>query len=145
MRLSANFTLAELTVSQTAARHGFDNTPPPEVVANLKRLAGTLQQVRSLLGNKPILVSSAYRSQKVNALVGGSRNSDHMRGLAADFISPSYGTPDEIIKAIVASDIPYKQVIREFDRWVHFAIPQEGEAPRRQALIIDRSGSRAFV
>jgi zinc D-Ala-D-Ala carboxypeptidase len=68
-----------------------------------------------------------------------------MRGLAADFISPSYGTPDEIIKAIVASNIPYKQVIREFDRWVHFAIPQEGEAPRRQALIIDRSGSRAYV
>jgi len=145
MRLSANFTLAELTVSQTAARHGFDNAPPPEVIVNLKRLAVTLQQVRSLLENKPILVSSGYRSKKVNTLVGGSSNSDHMRGLAADFISPSYGTPDEIIRAIVASDIPYKQVIREFDRWVHLSIPEKGEASRRQALIIDRSGPRAFV
>lgn len=145
MRLSANFTLAELTVSQTAARRGLNNAPPPEAIVNLKRLAVTLQQVRSLLGNKPILVSSGYRGPEVNALVGGSPNSDHMRGLAADFISPSYGTPDEIIKAIVASDIPYKQVIREFDRWVHFSIPEKGEAPRRQALIIDRSGPRAFV
>lgn len=145
MRLSPNFTLAELTVSQTAARRGLSNDPPPLVLENLKRLAAALQQVRSLLGNKPILVSSAYRAPEVNALVGGSQNSDHMRGLAADFVSPSYGTPDEIIKAIVDSDISYKQVIREFDRWVHFAIPQVGEAPRKQALIIDRSGTRAYT
>lgn len=145
MRLSANFTLAELTVSEIAARRGLDNSPPPEIIENLKRLADALQQVRSLLGNKAILVSSGYRSPEVNAAVGGSTRSDHCQGLAADFIAPSFGTPDEIIKAIVASDIPYKQVIREFDRWVHFAIPEQGEAPRKQALIIDTTGTRNYA
>ena len=145
MRLSPNFTLAELTVSETAARRGLDNSPPPEIIENLKRLADALQQVRRLLDNKAILISSGYRSHEVNAAVGGSARSDHCKGLAADFISPSYGSPDYIIKAIVASDIPYKQVIREFDRWVHFSIPDKDEAPRRQALIIDRSGARSYA
>jgi len=145
VRLSPNFTLAELTVSETAARRGLDNSPPPEIIENLKRLADALQQVRSLLGNKAILVSSGYRSLAVNLAVGGSKNSDHTKGLAADFICPSYGSPDEIIKAIVASDIPYKQVIREFDRWVHFSISDQGEAPRKQALIIDRTGTRNYA
>ena len=145
MRLSPNFTLAELTASETAARRGIDNSPPPEIIENLKRLAQSLQSVRSLLGNKAILVSSGYRSPELNVVVGGSKNSDHCKGLAADFICPSYGSPDDVIKAIVASDIPYKQVIREFDRWVHFSIPQEREEPRRQALIIDRTGTRNYA
>ena len=145
MRLSSNFTLAELTVSETAARRGIDNTPDNTTIENLRRLAAALQQVRSLLGNKAILVSSGYRSPEVNVAVGGSKNSDHCKGLAADFISPSYGSPDDVIKAIVASDIPYKQVIREFDRWVHFSIPDENEEPRRQALVIDRNGTRNYA
>jgi zinc D-Ala-D-Ala carboxypeptidase len=144
MRLSPNFTLAELTVSETAARRGIDNTPTVEIIENLKRLADALQEVRRLLGNKAILVSSGYRSPELNVAVGGSKNSDHCKGLAADFIAPSFGSPDDVIKAIVASDIPYKQVIREFDRWVHFAIPEQGEQPRKQALIIDRTGTRAY-
>jgi zinc D-Ala-D-Ala carboxypeptidase len=144
VRLSPNFTLAELTVSETAARRGIDNTPPPEIIENLKRLAEALQEVRRLLGNKAILVSSGYRSPELNVAVGGSKNSDHCKGLAADFIAPSFGSPDDVIKAVVASDIPYKQVIREFDRWVHFAIPEQGEQPRKQALIIDRTGTRAY-
>jgi zinc D-Ala-D-Ala carboxypeptidase len=144
VRLSPNFTLAELTVSETAARRGIDNTPTVEIIENLKRLAEALQEVRRLLGNKAILVSSGYRSPELNVAVGGSKNSDHCKGLAADFIAPSFGSPDDVIKAIVASDIPYKQVIREFDRWVHFAIPEQGEQPRKQALIIDRTGTRAY-
>jgi zinc D-Ala-D-Ala carboxypeptidase len=145
MRLSPNFTLAELTVSETAARRGIDNTPTVEIIENLKRLAEALQEVRRLLGNKAILVSSGYRSPELNVAVGGSKNSDHCKGLAADFIAPSFGSPDDVIKAIVASDIPYKQVIREFDRWVHFAIPEQGEQPRKQALIIDRTGTRTYA
>jgi zinc D-Ala-D-Ala carboxypeptidase len=144
VRLSPNFTLAELTVSETAARRGIDNTPTVEIIENLKRLAEALQEVRRLLGNKAILVSSGYRSPELNVAVGGSKNSDHCKGLAADFIAPSFGSPDDVIKAIVASDIPYKQVIREFDRWVHFAIPEQGEQPRKQALIIDRTGTRVY-
>jgi zinc D-Ala-D-Ala carboxypeptidase len=119
MRLSENFSLEELTASETAARKGIDNTPSEEVINNLKRLAAALQEVRALLNHRAILVSSGYRSPELNQAVGGSATSDHCKGLAADFICPSYGTPNDIVRAIAASGLSFKQVIREFDRWVH--------------------------
>jgi len=145
MNLSPNFALDELTASETAARHGIDNTPDQATIQNLTRLANALQEVRALLGNKVIIVSSGYRSPELNQKVGGSATSDHCKGLAADFICPSYGTPDEIVRAVMASAVPYKQVIREFDKWVHLSIPEEGEAPRKQALIIDKQGTRNYA
>jgi zinc D-Ala-D-Ala carboxypeptidase len=145
MRLSENFSLEELTASETAARKGIDNTPSEEVINNLKRLAAALQEVRALLNHRAILISSGYRSPELNQAVGGSATSDHCKGLAADFICPSYGTPNDIVRAIAASDLSFKQVIREFDRWVHLSIPEEGQEPRKQALIIDREGTRAYV
>jgi len=145
VKLSPNFALDELTASETAARHGIDNTPDEAIIKNLTRLANALQEVRALLGNKVIIVSSGYRSPELNQKVGGSATSDHCKGLAADFICPSYGTPDEIVRVVMASAIPYKQVIREFDKWVHFSIPEEGEAPRKQALIIDKQGTRNYA
>lgn len=145
MKLSPNFALDELTASETAARHGIDNTPDQATIQNLTRLANALQEVRALLGNKVIIVSSGYRSPELNQKVGGSATSDHCKGLAADFICPSYGTPDEIVRVVMASAIPFKQVIREFDKWVHFSIPEEGEAPRKQALIIDKQGTRNYA
>jgi len=145
MQLSPNFSLAELTASETADRHGIDNTPTPEIVENLRHLAATLQEVRTLLGNKPIQINSGYRSIEVNAKLGSKPTSDHCKGLAADFICPAFGSPDEIVRAIMASPIPYKQVIREFNRWVHIAVPAPGEEPRRQALIIDKQGTRNYA
>jgi zinc D-Ala-D-Ala carboxypeptidase len=145
MRLSENFSLEELTTSETAARKGIDNTPSEEVIDNLKRLAAALQEVRALLNHRAILISSGYRSPELNQAVGGSATSDHCKGLAADFICPSYGTPNDIVRAIAASGLSFKQVIREFDRWVHLSIPEEGQEPRKQALIIDREGTRAYV
>jgi zinc D-Ala-D-Ala carboxypeptidase len=145
MRLSENFSLEELTASETAARKGIDNTPSEEVINNLKRLAAALQEVRALLNHRAILVSSGYRSPELNQAVGGSATSDHCKGLAADFICPSYGTPNDIVRAIAASGLSFKQVIREFDRWVHLSIPEEGQEPRKQALIIDREGTRAYA
>jgi zinc D-Ala-D-Ala carboxypeptidase len=145
MRLSENFSLEELTASETAARKGIDNTPSEEVINNLKRLAAALQEVRALLNHRAILVSSGYRSPELNQAVGGSATSDHCKGLAADFICPSYGTPNDIVRAIAASGLSFKQVIREFDKWVHLSIPEEGQEPRKQALIIDREGTRAYV
>jgi zinc D-Ala-D-Ala carboxypeptidase len=145
MRLSENFSLEELTASETAARKGIDNTPSEEVIDNLKRLAAALQEVRALLNHRAILISSGYRSHELNQAVGGSATSDHCKGLAADFICPSYGTPNDIVRAIAASGLSFKQVIREFDRWVHLSIPEEGQEPRKQALIIDREGTRAYV
>lgn len=145
MKLSENFTLEELTASQTAARQGIDNTPPEGVINNLKRLAAALQEVRALLNHRAILVSSGYRSLELNQAIGGSATSDHCKGLAADFICPSYGSPNDIVRAIAASSLSFKQVIREFDKWVHLSIPEEGQEPRKQALIIDRQGARAYV
>lgn len=133
MQLSRNFTLEELTVSQEAARRGLDNTPGPDEMANLKQLAILLEEVRLLLGH-PILVSSAYRSSKVNSAVGGSKNSAHMRGLAADFTCPGYGSVYEVATRIRDSRIAYDQLIHEFGAWVHIGLAENVQ--RRQNLSI---------
>ena len=132
-RLSPNFSLAELCVSQAADRAGLSNKPVGTALDNLQRLAIFLEQVRGLLFNSPILVSSAYRSPAVNNLVGGSYKSAHMQGLAADFIAPKYGRPRAICEAIRDSSLPFDQVIFE-GTWVHVAIAAPGQIPRREAL-----------
>jgi len=143
--LTPHFTLEELSASEIAERHGIDNTPPEDVEDNLKRLAMALEEIRVLLGGRPIHVTSAYRSPEVNRLVGSKPTSDHTKGLAADFVCPSFGGPDDVVRAILASPISFKQVIREFDRWTHFSIPEQGEEPRKQALIIDKTGTRGYA
>jgi hypothetical protein len=120
MNLSPNFTLAEMTFSETGVRKGIDNTPPADIVANLTELALVLEKVRELLG-VPMHINSAYRSPKVNAAVGGSSTSAHMTGQAADFVAPAYGTPKEIAIEIAASDIEFDQLIQE-GAWVHLGI-----------------------
>jgi hypothetical protein len=143
MKLSPNFNLQELTFSQIAARRGIDNTPPPKVKDNLERLAFFLEQVRKLF-NKPLLISSGYRSREVNEAVGGSKTSQHCEGCAADFNVKGM-SPNAVVRAIVDANIPYDQVILEFDSWIHISIPTvKGVAPRKQALIIDNKGKRNF-
>ena len=133
--MSPHFTLDELTFSQTAQRKRIDNTPNDEARDNLLTLASALEEVRSLLG-APMNISSGYRSPKLNAAVGGAKHSAHMRGLAADFIAPRFGSPAEIVAKIEASTINFDQCIVEFGRWVHFAVPPAGEKGRRQAFAI---------
>ena len=143
MKLSPNFSLEELTFSQVASRRGLDNTPPTKVKDNLERLAFFLEQVRKLF-NKPILISSGYRSREVNESVGGSKTSQHCEGCAADFNVKGM-SPDAVVRAIVDNDVPYDQVILEFDSWVHISIPTvKGSTPRKQALVIDNKGKRNF-
>jgi len=143
MKLSPNFNLQELTFSQIAARRGIDNTPPPKVKDNLERLAFFLEQVRKLF-NKPLLISSGYRSREVNEAVGGSKTSQHCEGCAADFNVKGM-SPNAVVRAIVDANIPYDQVILEFDSWIHISIPTiKGATPRKQALIIDNKGRREF-
>ena len=144
-RLTPHFTLEELYASETAARHGIDNTPPEEVIGNLKTLALLLEEIRSILGGKPIHVTSAYRSPEVNKLVGSKPTSDHVLGLAADFVCPSFGKPHAFVSELVASGLPYKQIIREFDSWTHVSAAAPGEEAKRQALIIDKLGTRPFT
>lgn len=138
--LSENFTLDEFTFSQTAARLGIDNTPPPEVLANLRRLAQALEQVRSALGGAPILISSGYRSPVLNKAVKGARNSAHVSGLAVDFTVPRFGSVLQTAKAAAASGVAFDQIIHEFGRWVHLAIPALDQEARAETLTIQVAG-----
>jgi len=131
--------LEELTITD---HRELENTPNETELANLKRLAEFLETVKTVLGGKPIMVNSAFRSKAVNDAVGSKDTSQHRIGCAADIRVPGL-TPDEVVKAIIASGIGYDQVIREFDRWTHISIPNAG-APRKQALIIDKAGTRVY-
>lgn len=129
MYLTANFSLAELSVSQTAARRGINNTPPDDVIDNIRSLASMLEDVRRLLG-KPITISSGYRSPELNKAIGGSASSQHCKGQAADFICPGYGSSYEVAKAIQHSSIRFDQLIYE-GTWCHISTSPD---PRGQAL-----------
>jgi len=139
--LSLHFTLEELT---TTDHRELSNEPNESETENLKRLATFLEQVKTVLGGKPIMVNSAFRSKEVNDAVGSKDTSQHRIGCAADVRVPGM-TPDEVVKAVIASGLNYDQIIREFDRWTHISIPNKKETPaRKQALIIDKTGTRVY-
>lgn len=119
MKLTNHFTLAEFVVSQEATRRGIPNVPPPVAIANMKRTAEMLEQVRALAG-RPITLTSGFRSPTVNKLVGGSANSAHVKGLAADIICSGLGSR-ELARMIRDSDIEFDQLIME-GTWVHIAL-----------------------
>lgn len=144
VQLTPHFSLEELTHSQTAARKGIHNVPKPntEERKNLQRMAETMEEVRAILGDKPILISSGYRDPRVNAMVGGSVGSKHINGLAADFTCPGFGTALEICKQLEPHmrELRIDQLIYEFGTWVHLGLTQ-GKA-RHQTLTIDAGGTR---
>jgi zinc D-Ala-D-Ala carboxypeptidase len=145
MNLTDHFTLDELTASEAAERNGWDNTPNEQELENLKRLAAFLEEVKTALGGRPVMVSSGFRCKQVNDSVGSKDTSQHRIGCAVDFRVPQL-TPDEVVKTIIESGLPYDQVIREFDRWTHLSIPNTLDAkPRKQALIIDKTGTRLYA
>jgi hypothetical protein len=131
--LAKHFSLAELTASQTAERAGLANIPNGEAVENLRRLAAVLEDVRALLGNVAVLVSSGYRSPALNRLVGGSNTSAHVSGCAADFIAPGFGTPRQVCLRVMETGIAFDQLIYE-GTWVHLGIAPVGVEPRGQVL-----------
>ena len=124
MNLTANFTLKELTKSDTATRLGLDNTPDDEALENLKTLCEmVLQPVRDHYG-KGVKVNSAYRSPESNAAVGGSKTSDHCKGMAADIEIPGVANAD--LAQFIMDNLNYTQLILEFytpgipdSGWVH--------------------------
>ena len=142
MNLSPHFTLDELTHTD---HREIDNTPTQTEIENLQRLANFLEEVKTVLGGKPVMISSGFRCKALNDAVGSKDSSQHRVGCAADFRVPGM-TPDEVVRAIIASGIGYQQIIREFDRWTHISVPnQADETPRKQALIIDKQGTRVFT
>jgi hypothetical protein len=141
---SPNFSMDELTHSDTAARHGIDNTPNDNQKENLYKLAMEMEDVRELLNNKPIFISSGYRCLALNELLGSKKTSSHIKGLAVDFTCRQFGTPNEIVFALINSDIPYDQAIVEFDKWTHLSFCEDQETPRRQALVINKEGAMIY-
>jgi len=140
LRLTPHFTLAQLIHSKTATKKGIDNTPPKKIIRNLKQLAGGLEEVRGLLGY-PLMISSGYRCKALNSAVGGSETSQHVQGLAADFVCRQFGSPYRICKKIAASDLEFDQLIHEYgkskkEQWIHLGF---GPKSRRQILTIRAS------
>lgn len=133
--LSANFTLAEMTRSETALRKGIANVPTATHIGHLATLCETLlEPIRTLVG-QPVRILSGYRCPELNTTVGGAKHSAHLDGRAADF---EVGTMNlvTLFDLIRATDLPYDQVIQECGPtgWIHIAIAANGTAPRRQAL-----------
>ena len=140
--MTPHFTLAELTAT---SHRQFDNTPNEAETANLQRLAELLERVKEALGGKPIMINSGFRSKQVNDSVGSKDTSQHRIGCAADIRVPGM-TPDAVVRAVIAAGLPYDQIIREFDAWTHISVTNTPDgAPRRQALIIDKAGTRPFA
>ena len=139
--MTPHFTLAELTRTD---HRTLDNSPDPAALANLHRLAAFLEQVRTALGDRMVVINSAYRSKAVNDAVGSSDKSQHRLGCAADIRVPGM-TPDAVVKAVMASGLAYDQLIREFDSWTHISIPNAPDAyARKMVFIIDKTGTRLF-
>jgi zinc D-Ala-D-Ala carboxypeptidase len=133
--LSETFSMADMTISETAARKGINNVPTGQELVNLKSTADRMEDLRRSLGGAVISISSAYRSRALNAEIGGSNNSDHTRGLAVDFTCSSLGTPYQVCQRIEAAGVKFDQLIHEFGRWVHIGF---GSRMRQQSLTIFR-------
>ena len=139
--LSPNFSLEEFLYSDTANACGIDNAPSEAIVANLTRLAEVLEEVRRILIDQPITITSGYRCPELNDACGGAENSAHLSGLAADFVCSAYGTPYDVCLAIepYVDILEIDQLIWEYGDWIHLALT-EGEA-RNQCLTIDETGT----
>lgn len=154
MQLSENFSLAEMTRSQLAARHKIDNTPPPEVVEELRKTAAMLQRVRSFLWEQagfecPIFVTSGYRAPQLNALLGSRSTSDHTKGAAADIVVPAFGPAGAVFAALAprVRELGVGQLILEFPgptAWLHLSTREPAEAHNR-VLVYDGAAYTAVA
>lgn len=137
MNLTRNISLEELTTSQTATRLKINNTPTPEIIENLKVVAAQVQKVRDHFG-KPLIISSGYRSEKLNSAIGGARNSQHTKGEAIDIQSTNGYTNADIFNYI-KNNLDFDQLIWEYGtrkepKWVHISYKKSGN--RKQVLYV---------
>jgi hypothetical protein len=145
MNLTKNFTLAEMTKSETALRYDMDNTPGEQETAALKLLAEkVLQPVRDHFG-RGVKVNSGFRHPEVNAKVGGSKTSDHCRGQAADIEIP--GVPNAELAEWIKDNLDFRQLILEFytpgipdSGWVHVSYVAEDN--KKQVLTATKQNGK---
>jgi hypothetical protein len=143
--LTEHFSLEELTHSDASVRHGWDNIPNGDEIANLTRLAQLLEQVKTAVGNKPVMINSGFRSKQVNDSVGSKDSSQHRLGCAADIRVPGM-TPRQVVDACIAAKVPFDQIILEFDAWTHISVANSPDKDLRHAkLIIDKAGTRNYA
>ena len=148
-QLTKNFSLAELTKSETALRHDMDNTPGAAEIANLTELAGkVLQPVRDHFG-KGVKVNSGFRHPEVNAKVGGSKTSDHCKGQAADIEIP--GVPNAELAEWIKDNLEFRQLILEFytpgipdSGWVHVSFV-DGDKKKQVMTATKQNGKTVYL
>ena len=144
MKLSPNFSLEELTFSQTAIRRGIDNTPTKQGIKKLKTLCETiLEPLRELIG-KPIRISSGYRSPALNQAIGGSATSQHCHYEAVDFTVIGW-TVEQTYQFIKHSGIPYRQLIQEFDSWIHIAMTNGDSKKNENLRAVKKNGKAVYL
>lgn len=134
MQLSGHFSLTELTASDTALAKHIDNSPAPFEVERLRSLAGHMEAIRTILGDAPIKINSAFRSEALNKAVGGVADSDHRLCYACDF-KPLNMSVYEACKRIANSGIAYDQLINERNMWVHISFNPRGRHQNLRAVI----------
>ena len=132
MNLTQHFTLEEFCLSTTAVSLGIPNIPSPALYHAMRATCGGLERIRTIT-QKPIVILSGFRTEQLNQMLMGAKNSQHLEGEAADIICPGYGTPLEFAKVIEehALSINYDQMILEYAQWVHISF---SVTPRREAL-----------
>jgi hypothetical protein len=150
MKLSANLTLGEVTKSQTAIKHGLKNEPKIEHLENLKAIAeNVFQPLRNHFG-KPIAVTSGYRSQALNDLIGGSSSSQHSKGEALDLDADVFGGLENYqIFNYIKDHLDYDQLIWEFGTeenpaWVHVSFKRDGRNRREVLTAVKQNGQTTY-
>jgi zinc D-Ala-D-Ala carboxypeptidase len=146
--LTPNFTLSEMTFSDTANLMGIDNTPNAQEIECLVETCEMLEKIRTLCGDKPVIITSGFRCDELNSAIGGAPESAHRYGYGVDFIIPDFGTPTEICHFLEAhlDELEIDQLINESSSggaWVHIGLC-EGEA-RCECLTISPDGTQTGI
>ena len=140
MKLTEHFNLSEFVRSDTATRLGIDNSiNDPEIIANIKNLCEHVLEPLRAYANCPIIINSGYRCPQLNAAVGGSRRSQHMKGEACDIRITDAATGDRWFRWM-KENLPYDQLIKERAHrasssfWIHVSLTRNDSGNRRQAF-----------
>lgn len=145
MNISENFTLDELLASPTATRLNISEqfSPSDAVIQNLKKLVvNVLQPVHEKLG--VVTVTSGYRCKRLNKVIGGAINSQHIEGKAVDFTVKNVAV-ENLFQSIIKSGIIYDQIIQEFDRWVHISYNSSYNRKQNLRAIKNSSGKTQYI